>query len=424
MAKTKRHYSPSEKDNIIQEAEREGYSQTCRKFNLATYWLARRSILGIALLTFIFSSSSCTNHKKAHEDQHTDIPVSQLLPPVEPYIYEDSSSNKVTLDEFGEVFKEKMNYNVFDNIVQKEVYKVAETNEPIKGIERFGDFRIYSSISYDCSNCYRGSPKIEILRKNGEILKTIYWFQESVLFNEKIAKINPSRDNENNHFFIVADNLSRYVNPEKRDNFEDLNRNSNQPEMSLQLSYKIHNQAILLTLNYSFRMEDETLYSGFELIGYNNKGMHLGTHSGFEYLSSASITRDFEYVYLNFGGGKPSESDPYILPSIKIVNFSLNEVVLSKEATRYNECISAFTIKNSNKAGYSFSACKPYTISEIYIVDHDTKRIYPLHLNKNCSPPFAVKLSATHCSCYKKDKHESILYYENDISSSQAEFLL
>ena len=40
MAKTRRQFSPEEKHSILQEAEREGYSQTCRKYNLATSLLA------------------------------------------------------------------------------------------------------------------------------------------------------------------------------------------------------------------------------------------------------------------------------------------------------------------------------------------------------------------------------------------------
>lgn len=40
MTKTRRQFSPEEKHSILQEAEREGYSQTCRKYNLATSLLA------------------------------------------------------------------------------------------------------------------------------------------------------------------------------------------------------------------------------------------------------------------------------------------------------------------------------------------------------------------------------------------------
>lgn len=42
MTKTKRVFTPEEKQSILQEAEREGYSVTCRKYNLASsvlsYW--------------------------------------------------------------------------------------------------------------------------------------------------------------------------------------------------------------------------------------------------------------------------------------------------------------------------------------------------------------------------------------------------
>jgi putative transposase len=40
MTKTRRQFSPEEKHSILQEAEREGYTQTCRKYNLATSLLA------------------------------------------------------------------------------------------------------------------------------------------------------------------------------------------------------------------------------------------------------------------------------------------------------------------------------------------------------------------------------------------------
>ncbi len=42
MAKQRRTFSPEEKISILQEAEREGFTETCRKYNLAfsvlRYW--------------------------------------------------------------------------------------------------------------------------------------------------------------------------------------------------------------------------------------------------------------------------------------------------------------------------------------------------------------------------------------------------
>lgn len=42
MSKSRRQFSPEEKHSILQEAEREGHTETCRKYNLAssvlTYW--------------------------------------------------------------------------------------------------------------------------------------------------------------------------------------------------------------------------------------------------------------------------------------------------------------------------------------------------------------------------------------------------
>lgn len=42
MTKTRRQFSPEEKYSILQESEREGFTETCRKYNLAgsvlTYW--------------------------------------------------------------------------------------------------------------------------------------------------------------------------------------------------------------------------------------------------------------------------------------------------------------------------------------------------------------------------------------------------
>lgn len=42
MAKTKRQFTPEEKISILQEAEREGHTEICRKYNLASsvlsYW--------------------------------------------------------------------------------------------------------------------------------------------------------------------------------------------------------------------------------------------------------------------------------------------------------------------------------------------------------------------------------------------------
>jgi len=55
MSKQRRQFSPEEKYSILQEAEREGHTQTCRKYNLASsvlaYWknkyLARGKDLGL-----------------------------------------------------------------------------------------------------------------------------------------------------------------------------------------------------------------------------------------------------------------------------------------------------------------------------------------------------------------------------------------
>jgi len=42
MTKEKRKFTPEEKHSILQEAEREGFTETCRKYNIAnsvmTYW--------------------------------------------------------------------------------------------------------------------------------------------------------------------------------------------------------------------------------------------------------------------------------------------------------------------------------------------------------------------------------------------------
>ena len=42
MTKTKRQFTPEEKMSILQEAEREGHTEVCRKYNLASsvlsYW--------------------------------------------------------------------------------------------------------------------------------------------------------------------------------------------------------------------------------------------------------------------------------------------------------------------------------------------------------------------------------------------------
>lgn len=42
MTKHRRKFTPEEKHSILQEAEREGFTETCRKYNLATsvlnYW--------------------------------------------------------------------------------------------------------------------------------------------------------------------------------------------------------------------------------------------------------------------------------------------------------------------------------------------------------------------------------------------------
>lgn len=42
MTKTRRKFTPEEKYSILQESEREGHTETCRKYNLAssvlTYW--------------------------------------------------------------------------------------------------------------------------------------------------------------------------------------------------------------------------------------------------------------------------------------------------------------------------------------------------------------------------------------------------
>ena len=42
MSKSRRQFSPEEKHSILQESEREGHSETCRKYNLASsvlsYW--------------------------------------------------------------------------------------------------------------------------------------------------------------------------------------------------------------------------------------------------------------------------------------------------------------------------------------------------------------------------------------------------
>jgi putative transposase len=40
MSKQRRQFSPEEKYSILQESEREGHTETCRKYNLASSVLA------------------------------------------------------------------------------------------------------------------------------------------------------------------------------------------------------------------------------------------------------------------------------------------------------------------------------------------------------------------------------------------------
>ena len=50
MAKTRRHFTPEEKYSILQESEREGVTETARKYNLAhsvlNYWKKKYLIKG------------------------------------------------------------------------------------------------------------------------------------------------------------------------------------------------------------------------------------------------------------------------------------------------------------------------------------------------------------------------------------------
>lgn len=50
MAKTRRQFTPEEKYSILQEAEREGSTETCRKYNLASsvlsYWKKKYLVKG------------------------------------------------------------------------------------------------------------------------------------------------------------------------------------------------------------------------------------------------------------------------------------------------------------------------------------------------------------------------------------------
>lgn len=50
MSKQRRHFTPEEKYSILQEAEREGHTETCRKYNLASsvmaYWKKKYLSMG------------------------------------------------------------------------------------------------------------------------------------------------------------------------------------------------------------------------------------------------------------------------------------------------------------------------------------------------------------------------------------------
>ena len=50
MSKQRRQFSPEEKYSILQESEREGHTETCRKYNLASsvlaYWKKKYNARG------------------------------------------------------------------------------------------------------------------------------------------------------------------------------------------------------------------------------------------------------------------------------------------------------------------------------------------------------------------------------------------
>src|SRR5687768_17087083 len=80
------------------------------------------------------------------------------------------SNTKVYLEGIGDVFVHHVLYNNGDYYVM-EIYSRKPASEFIRGIKRYGNFRMYESMGLAFDTAYHDEPKIEIVRGYNSIIK-------------------------------------------------------------------------------------------------------------------------------------------------------------------------------------------------------------------------------------------------------------
>ncbi len=286
----------------------------------------------------------------------------------------------------------------------------------VHGIKQEGAFKMYSTVVGQGEGFYNGNPKIEIISRDSQILKTIDVFDNTILFdNSEIKYVFNSLQGDNYFDAIYNDdqiglkyiNINLFPKPEYS------------PELLLEISYSVENNFLLCKYTY-FALEPE----GFDLYGSESEVVVLDT-LGNEFarvkvigpLNNATITRDNNMLYLSTGGEiNEDATHPY---SCYIYDTEKEKIIFTKNGVD-NDCLGCGVITNTNRGSLTTyeGLCSNKFTKDIYIFDHQTNKIFNTdqfnHIN---CPGGGYQIHEDHCFCFTSEGEKKIFYYKKDFNS-------
>lgn len=324
------------------------------------------------------------------------------------------SSHLIRLKEIGNVYVHQVEFERYEGYQQTEAYSRLPGIKYIKGIERFGPFRLYTDVPVKSDSTYSNEAKIEFLSKDNIVTKTVFPIKNFNLFKGNSYEQNTINGNDLNSYIVKVEDYQALIDPM----LTNLNKEvtSKGPlYFTSDISYEIENKSLIVNLSYHTTLSNDLETYSYESIVYDSTGILLGHVQGYGAVTNTDLTLDNNYFYVNTGGAiSEHQALPY---TFTIFDLKENKFIFSKNANS-GDCLGGGTIHNTNYGAYAIRTdCgSAYNVKEMYVIDHKQNKIYFLHTNKQCGPQKEISVYDGYCECYGKDNIKTKLYYNMDFN--------
>lgn len=249
------------------------------------------------------------------------------------------------------------------------------------GVWRQGRFRWYQPATKDQKSTasYGGRPKVEVLGKDDEVIKTIdvidyqklYGAFDSISFigAHSPYKVNLKNPKTAEDFAIYRDILPQ--------------RNSRDIELSLRCRHEYHyNEGVLWIVTVCYAMEFDVIGAKTEVIGVDDVGNEIGRLI-LEGIANLSYSGDNQFIAATVGGTH-SERAEYSHP----MSFSIYNINDEKQLYKYyadnDESISGGIVRGKaildiyNKTDFNHT---DRGVKEVIVVDYEDEYLCELNIN-------------------------------------------